>query len=167
MKKLLLLSGFACLIAMLLPACAPPPEPEPEPAPEPVFDQAAEEAAIRKVSKQYFAAYNKHDADALAAWFVEDLENWKATQRSLADLIQVWTKSWERQPDGQLGFGEEIGIIFVTPDVAIHKYIENYLGNLDADGKPLPPSKGIAADIYVKKNGKWLCAAFFNRPIEE
>ena len=58
MKQLFILVGFVCLVSMLLPACAPAPEPEPEAAPEPVFDQAAEEAVIRKAMENNFSTWN-------------------------------------------------------------------------------------------------------------
>ena len=65
MKQFFPLFGLVCLIAMLLPACAP--EQGPEPAAEPLFDRAAEEAAIRSAEAKGHDAWNAHDAKAIAA----------------------------------------------------------------------------------------------------
>ncbi len=39
-------------------------------------------------------------------------------------------------------------------------------GLVDEDGKPLPQLNWLGAWVMVKKNGKWLNAAFFSRPIQ-
>jgi hypothetical protein len=62
---------------------------------------------------------------------------------------------------------EEIGIIFFTPDVAVYKALMDNTGRVDEDGKPLPQVKWLAAVVMVKRNGQWLQAAWFTRPIEE
>ena len=82
--------------------------------------------------------------------------------------VPVKTSAWNgAQPDLQANMTEEIGIVFVTPDVAIHKYRYEITGRVDSDGKPLPPQKYLNARVLVKKNGKWLYTAVFARPIEE
>jgi uncharacterized protein (TIGR02246 family) len=167
MKKLSLLAGFICLLAMILPACAPPPEPEPEPAPEPVFDQAAEEAAIREIFDDLITTYNKHDAKAYAAIHTEDYEVWDGSIKGREALEKNIADRLARQKDVQAKPLEEIGFVFVTPDVAIHKMRGEAIGLLDADNQPLPPLKLLAARIFVKRNSKWLLAADFFRPIEE
>ncbi len=164
MKRIL----FVCLIAMLLPACAPEPEPVPEAAPEPVFDQAAEEAAVRKRQETSAAAWNAHDAKAIAAMRVENFENWEGTTKGRA----AYEKGVEESFAGPLKnfhskMLEEIGIVFVTPDVAIYKSRYENGGMLDEAGTALHPTKALVADVYVKKNGKWMYAASFSRPMEE
>jgi hypothetical protein len=68
--------------------------------------------------------------------------------------------------DFQIKLLDEIGIVFVTPDVAIHKHNDEVTGSIDADGKPLPPDKRISARVFVKKNGRWLFSTQFYRSIE-
>ena len=72
-----------------------------------------------------------------------------------------------RQKDVQASCLDEIGIVFVTPDVAIRKTRTEWTGMTDAEGKPLPSFKSLDAQVYVKRNGKWLRTAAFYRPIEE
>lgn len=167
MKQLFILLGLVCLITMLLPACAPAPEPEPVAAPEPVFDQAAEEAAIREVIEQVYALANKHDAKGFVALMDESIEDWDGENKGRAAQEKGISEWWERQTDIQYKLLDEIGIVFVTPDVAIYKWHDHTTGELDEDGKPLPPSKWLEADVFVKKNDKWLIAAYFEKRIEE
>ena len=168
MKRLSILVGLVCLIAMLLPGCAPSPEPEPEAAPEPVFDQAAEESDIRDVVEQLYAAMNKHDAKGYLALCDEDFEIWDGTVKGKVALEEyLSTDVWGRQPDIQWKLVDEIGIVFVTPDVAIYKERDEPTGRLDADGKPLPPAKRLIARVFVKKSGEWFQSMFLGMPIEQ
>ena len=147
MRRLLILTVGICLLLASVPAMA---------------DQAADEAAIRKVVEQVNTAYNKKDAKAMASGFTENFENLSGTRKGRKELSEYWAsqKSHYKQLD-------EIGIIFVTPDVAIFKERGELTGRFDADGKPQPPQKVLEAWVLVKKNGKWMVAAFFQRTIEE
>jgi ketosteroid isomerase-like protein len=129
-------------------------------------DQAEDEAAIKKVMDQINAAYNKHDAKELSSYLVDNYENWTGSQKGLAEFQKSLSEGWERQKD-QFKRLEEHGILFVSQDVGIYKVSCESTGELDADGKPLPPRKWLGAWVFSKQNGKWLCSAFFSRPIEE
>jgi uncharacterized protein (TIGR02246 family) len=169
MNKLFFLLGFLCLIALLLPACAPAPEPEREPAPEPVFDQAAEEAAVRGAEEQFIVFWNAHDGKALCASYVEDAQSWSgewkgraACETSFGELFAGSFKNF------QVELLEELGIVFVTPDVAIYSARYGYSGVTNEAGETSPPAKTRYARVYVKKNGTWMGAyGQFNLPIEE
>ena len=167
MKQLLIFCGLFCLVAMLLPACAPPPEPEPEAAPEPVFDQAAEEAAIRQLIEQDTLAFNNHDAQAMAAHNTEYYETWEHTRQDRAAFEKMWAEMFKSQKDIQQKELEVISITFVTPNVAIYKSRYEEISRLDADGEPLPPRKLLGAVVLVKKNGKWMFSAGFQRDMVE
>jgi hypothetical protein len=49
-------------------------------------------------------------------------------------------------------------------DVALYKAHWEFTGMADAEGKALPPMKLLGACVLVKRDGKWLMAAFFSRP---
>jgi uncharacterized protein (TIGR02246 family) len=164
MRYLVILVGAVCLA---LPTCAPAPQPEPEAAPAPVFDQAAEEAAIREEVEREVVAYNQHDATAMAALLMEDYENWAGTQKGSAANEKSNAEFFKGRGKNVQLEDEEIGIIFLTPKVAIYKSRDETTNRLDEEGKPLPPNKGLYAAVYVKKNGKWLQVASFSRPITE
>jgi uncharacterized protein (TIGR02246 family) len=130
-------------------------------------DQAEDEAAIREAVKQSFAAYNAHDAKAFVALRTEDYENWVGTTKGREARAKDLTGTFERQKSIRAKQLEEIGIIFVTPDVAIYKQRIEVTGSVDGDGKPLPPARSLAAGVWVKQGGRWLESTFFSRPIEE
>jgi len=147
MKYLVILTVGVCLLLTSVPVMA---------------DQAADEAAIREVVKQAIAAFNKHDAKGMAAFDVENIESWDGKRKGRKQISEFLASM-----KGQYKQLDEIGIIFVTPDAAIFKEHGENTGGIDADGKPLPPQKALEAWVLVKKNGKWLAAAIFTRPIEE
>ena len=152
MKYLTTLTIGVCLLFSSVPAMAV---------------QAEDEAAIRKVMEQSQAAFNNHDGKGMGALSEISLgENWDGSYKWTAESDNL-VDLWKRQPSIQSHILEEIGIIFFTPDVAVYKALMDNTGMVDEDGKPLPQVKWLAAWVMVKRNGKWLSAAFFTRPIEE
>ncbi len=93
-------------------------------------------------------------------------ENWRGDQKGTA-LVNYYSDLFKRQTRIKSDLLEEIGIIFVTPDVAIYKALMDNTGLVDKEGKLRPQLKWLGAWVFVKKDGKWLNAAFFSRPIEE
>ena len=152
MRYLMILTVGVCLIVASIPAMA---------------EQAEDEAAVRKATEQFMAAYNKHDVKAILALIDESCDNWPGTWKGRAGLQKRYEETFEQSKDTQVQLLEEIRIVFVTPDVAIHKFYEGYTGEFDTDGKPLPPGKGLRAYVYVKKDGKWLRGAMFWRGVEQ
>ncbi len=152
MKYLTTLTIGVCLLFSSVPAMAV---------------KAEDEAAIRKVVEQNQAAFNNHDGKGMGALSEISLgENWDGSYKWTAgsdNLVDLW----KRQPSIQSEILEEIGIIFFTPDVAVYKALMDNTGLVDEDGEPLPQVKFLVAWVMVKKNGKWLSAAFFTQPIEE
>ena len=152
MKYLTALTIGACLLFSSMPAMAA---------------QAEDEAAIRKVMEQLNAAFNNHDGKGMGALSEISLgENWDGSYKWTAEsnnLVDVW----KQQPSIKSHILEEIGIIFFTPDVAVYKALMDNTSLVDEDGKPLPQLKWLGAWVMVKRNGQWLQAAFFTRPIEE
>jgi uncharacterized protein (TIGR02246 family) len=165
----MILVGMICLVIMFLPTCAPAPEPEPEPAPEPQFDPEAERAAVRNVEKKLVDAWNAHDAKAIVAEYTEETEGWEGAVKGRAAIEQYLTKAFEGPfKNVQTKLIDEIGIVFVTPEVAIFKGRYENSEMLDEEGNALPDAKLLYAQVYVKKNGRWLAAhGFFTRPIVE
>ncbi len=151
MKYLITLTIGVCLLLSSVPAMA---------------DQAEDEAAIRKVWEQNNAAFNNHDAKGMAAHWDKSAESWDGSRKRAAQA-EYYADMFKRMPSIKSNFLEEIGIIFVTPDVAVYKAFMNNTGLVDEDGKPLPQVKWLGAWVMVKRNGKWLFAAFFTQLIEE
>ncbi len=152
MKHLLILTVGICLL-IAVPVMA---------------DQAADEAAIREASEKIVAAYNAHDVAACAALYDEKIESFdgsgKAEHKKIIEEGFQLYKAVKYSPSKP---SDEIGITFIKPDVAIHKLRREITGVFDADGKPMPPLKQIHARVFMKRDGKWLLAAYFSAPIEE
>ena len=132
-------------------------------------NQAAEKDAIRKIEKRIAAAWNAHDAKAICADLDEDVETWDGRIKGKAALEKVYEDVFARRYKNFHGrLLDEIGIVFVTPKVAIYKARYETSGRLDEAGEALPAEKILYARIYVKRNGKWLGAhRGFIRPITE
>jgi ketosteroid isomerase-like protein len=168
MKSLFIFVGFVCLIAILLPACAPAPEPEPEPAPEPVFDQAAEESAVRDAYQQLLSGFNNHDAKAMMSMAAESIEFWNGGAKGLTEHEKWFSDYFGEREQIKCEVIEEVGVVFVSSDVAIYKIREEYTGRIGDDGNPTDaPFRQLVANVFAKENGRWLWAARFARPIEE
>jgi uncharacterized protein (TIGR02246 family) len=154
MKYLMILTVGVCLLFAAMPVMA---------------QSTADEAAVREAEEKYIVTWNAHDAKALCATNVENSENWEGTRKGKV----ACEKAFEEYFAGSLKNFEvklldEVGIVFVAPDVAIYKARYAYSGTLDDEGKASPPGKTMYARVYVKKDGKWLGAhGQFNRPIEE
>ena len=153
MRHLLILTVGICLLLTSVPAMS---------------DQAADEAAIRKARKEMIEAVNKHDAKAMVALVAEINENWLGDRKGRKAYEEQTAEGFKtRWKDLKYKDWEEIGIIFVTSDVAIYKATAEVIGVKDTEGKPLPPIKELEALVYRKIDGKWMEVAYFNRPIEE
>ena len=153
MKKVLILIIGVCLLFTSVPAVA---------------DQSVDEAAIRKAMENNFATWNTKDVKGHVALYDEVSVPWEYGGKITGEgrekyIATVFTK----QKDAKAEITKEIGIVFVTPDVAIYKAHGARIGMVDGDGKAMPPSKGLGAWVLVKKGGKWLFAASFHRPIKE
>ena len=129
--------------------------------------QSDDEAAIRKVVEQAVAAANQHDAKAATDLFTKEYENWRGSRKGRAAWEKFYAEFWKINQDSRHKLLDEIGIIFVTPDVAIYKGRDETLGGTDADGNPRLPLRELRAWVLVKREGRWLLAAGFTRPTEE
>ncbi len=152
MRFIMILAVGVCLLFAAVPAVA---------------QSAADEAAVRDAMKQIHDTYNAKDLKAFMALIDESTENWTGTIKGRVELEKEIAGQFKQSKDGQLKVVEEIGVVFVTPDVAIHKFRDEYSGFLDEAGKPAPPGKRLMALLFVKRGDKWLSAARLFRPIEE
>ena len=152
MKYLMISLVGVCLLLTSVPAMA---------------DQAADEAAIREASEKIMAAFNEHDVETALALYDEKIEMWDGTYKGRAGQEKGYIEYFKIAKNAHMKPLEEIGIVFITPDVAIHKMRREMTGIVDMDGKAQPDVKEIHARVFVKRDGKWLLAAYFSAPIEE
>jgi uncharacterized protein (TIGR02246 family) len=130
----------------------------------PVGGQLVDEAAIRKTVEQIYAGFNNHDAKAIADLCDENLDTWEMGKAG-RQAVEEWIL--EMVPNASAGTAKEageIGISFITPDVAIQKSRRELTGVVGEEGKAGPPEKQLFLRIFVKKEGRWLLRGFFARP---
>ena len=130
-------------------------------------DRAADEFAIRKVVEQVNTLHNRRDIKALVALFDETVEDWAGQTKGRDAMEENVTALFDREKNRIQEELEEIGIVFVTPDVAIYKSKRVTTGSVDDEGNPLPPQKVMFARVMVKREGRWYLAAWFGSPLNE
>jgi uncharacterized protein (TIGR02246 family) len=153
MKRFMIFTVGVCLLFAAVPAVA---------------QSAADEAAILKAEENFDAAWNAHDAKVVVATMVENVEGWEGQYKGKAAIEEQLTGFFAGPgKDFHTELLDVIGVYFVTPDVAIYKARYEASGVVDEGGNAEPAEKLLFARVYVKKNGGWLGAAMFTRPIEE
>jgi uncharacterized protein (TIGR02246 family) len=115
--------------------------------------QAADEAAIRQAAASYVAAFNKHDAEAVAEQWSPDAVYLNRTTgeevMGRAAIVQQFAALFKEQPAVKLEV-TVASIQFVSPNVAIEQGTAKIL---------LPntePEEAEYAAVDVKRDGKWL-----------
>ena len=116
-------------------------------------DKAASEAAIRKMVAGYVAAFNKHDAEALAnywspdAVYVDRVTGEEVSGR--AEIAKRFAALFKDRPDSKMTVDTE-SIRFVSPSVAMEEGTSK-----ESVGKGDPEEVPYTA-VYVKREGQWL-----------
>ena len=116
----------------------------------------ADEAAIRKILDARNAAYNNHDAKALAATYAPDADLVTGTGRIISGRAAIeknYVEAFAGVDKNASVKIESSKVRFVTADTAI----------LDMDGVTTGRADGAikthATWVYVKRNGEWMVVA--------
>jgi uncharacterized protein (TIGR02246 family) len=116
-------------------------------------DQAEDEAAIRKNDEAYVAAYNKHDAKAVAAlWSPEAVYADPDTGEEAVGRDQIekeFADTFADLKDATLEL-KVGGIKFLSPNVAVES------GTARVIRPKEDPDESTYSALYVKREGKWL-----------
>jgi uncharacterized protein (TIGR02246 family) len=121
-----------------------------------IGQSADDEAAIRKLVKQAYTNFNNHDIEAQFALADENFENFNAKLKGREANQKFWAEVFKtRFKNVKYKQIEEIGIQFITPNVAIYKDRYEFSGVLDKEGNSRPKSTWNNAYVLVKKDGKW------------
>ena len=116
-------------------------------------DQAASEAAIRKMDAGYVEAFNKHDAEALANYWSPDavyLDRVTGEEVSgRENIAKRFTALFKDQPESKMTVDTD-SIRFVSPNVAVEEGTSN-----ETIGKGAPEEVPYTA-VYIKRDGQWL-----------
>jgi ketosteroid isomerase-like protein len=133
-----------------------------------VADQAADEAAIRKAMDDLLTIYNKHDENAFAALWDEKTILFTTKAEGSTEIAGLIAGIFERHKRSiQSRELEELGLDFVTADVAVLRVRLEFTQRYDREGNQAPDRKAEIGYVLVKKNGKWLFSAAFERTMVE
>jgi uncharacterized protein (TIGR02246 family) len=127
----------------------------------PALARAQDEAAIRKLSNDFFAAWGRHDVKAMAATFAEDadiINPFGRVAKGRAEILKLFTDE-HAGPFKGTTYTATVSVRMLAPTVALGDWESTVDGMHDANGKALPPFKHHVAAVYVKKDGHWLTAA--------
>jgi uncharacterized protein (TIGR02246 family) len=116
----------------------------------------ADEKALRAFHREFVAAYNKGDAEAVAAFYAPDADfvGFRGDTYHGRAEIQKRTANFFAQNKGiklKSPFGS---LRFLTPDVAIADRSEELTPNVEGGVGSVH-----ATVVYVKRDGKWLQAS--------
>ena len=133
-------------------------------------NQNADEIAIRETMEKSINGLNNHDIEAHLSTLIEDYETWSG-RGELKAREKNFTELWKWQKSAMYKVVEELGISFISPDVALYRARYERTGQIEKDGTPIPRNEWQGVWILAKKGGKWLgkwlIAAWYTRPIEE
>jgi uncharacterized protein (TIGR02246 family) len=163
---------FTGYVALLVPAFADEKE-----------DRAKGEESIKQVTKAWQEGWNKHDAAALAALVIEDVdfvraigpEGWLKGRKQFQDFHTEIHKRYFKDSEWTT---KETHVRFLRPDVAVAQVVWSIKGDSipEPDRKPGQPRDGIFTWVLDKRGGKWLIVASHNseapppgrpRPLDE
>ena len=120
MRYLFIVSGVVCLSFMLLSGCAPQAE-QAEPVTEEVPNTKADEAAVKEVLGEHFAAANSGDLDKFLAVLSTDFEVIPPNQPSMkGDQARQWVGDFFKQFTIELEYTDQE--IVVSGDLAFERY---------------------------------------------
>ena len=117
---------------------------------------SADEAAIQKILDARNAAYNNHDAKALAATYAPDADLVTGTGRLVsgrAEIEKNYTENFAGVDKNASVKIESSKLRFLTPDTAILD-----LGGVTT-GRTDGAVKTHATWVYVRRNGQWMVVA--------
>jgi uncharacterized protein (TIGR02246 family) len=126
------------------------------------FSQKSPEEAIRNRVKQYVAAYNAGDADAVAAIYAVNGTHTYALGFTHRGRVEI-AKGLKEQFAGPVR-GTRISItpLHIRPlssSVAIEEASFSVSGLKDASGTAIPPVNGFCLGIYQKDGKQWFAVA--------
>jgi uncharacterized protein (TIGR02246 family) len=116
----------------------------------------ADEKAVRELHREVIAAYNKGDAEAVAACYAPDADLVGIrgdTYHGRAEIEKCYTTLFAHNKGARLK-SPFSSVRFLTPEVAISDHAEE----LTPPGEGWP-GRVHATVVYVKRDGKWLQAS--------
>ena len=133
---------------------------------QPAADRKADDAAIAKLSGDYQAAYNGHDAKAAAACYAIDgdrrttdgrvVKGRAAVEQQLADDFKG------RFKNATVKFDAAADIRYAGASMAIVDGSAQLSAVAGVNGEPMPAARMFHTLVLVKRNGAWQILALRN-----
>lgn len=130
-------------------------------------DTQADEAAIRAIGNEAYAAFEARDAARFAAIYTEDvdfvtpfgavLKGRQAVEQAHAELFKAWTNA----PESKIELSD-MNLRFLSPDVALCQW--SHKETMMMDGKPVTQETSLI-NVCQRVDGKWLCSAISLTPV--
>ena len=127
-----------------------------------VFGQQSVEEAIRNRVKQYVAAYNAGDADAVAAIYATDGTHTYAlgfTHRGRTEIAKGLKEQFAGPMKGTSISITPLHIRAISSQVAVEEASFVVSGLKDPSGTAVPPINGFCLGVYQKKGNQWFAVA--------
>ena len=124
--------------------------------------QESPEGAIRNRVKQYEAAYNASDADAVAAIYAVNGTHTYALGFTHRGRVEIANGLKEQFAGPMKGTRISITPLHIRPlssDVAVEEASFSVSGLKDASGTALPPVNGLCLGVYQKDGDQWFAVA--------
>ena len=130
------------------------------------FPQAMpDDQAVRDLAARFETAWNTHDMNVLGAITTEDVDfvnvagsHWKGRE----DVVRQHARLHQAMFKDSIWTTETVRVQFLRPDTALVHIDWAMRGDLNADGTPRPPRKGIFTWLVVKESGAWKVRAAHN-----
>ena len=126
------------------------------------LDQEPVETAIRERVKQYEAAYNAGDADAVAAIYATDGTHTYAlgfTHHGRLEIAQGLKEQFAGPMKGTRIALSPLRIRALSPTIAVEEASFALTGLKDPTGTELPRITGLCQGVYQKEGDQWFAAA--------
>jgi len=126
------------------------------------WSQVSAEDAIQARVRQYEAAYNAGDADAVAAIYAADASHTFATGLTLHGRAGIARGLKEMMAGPMKGTRislTPLRIRPISPTVAVEEASFSMSGLKDASGALMPPVSGLCLGVYQKQDTEWFAAA--------
>jgi uncharacterized protein (TIGR02246 family) len=122
------------------------------------MDRPADENAVRQIEDQFNRAWNHHHAADMAESLAHDAQfvtvngAWLNGRAAFRDLV-------ERLHEGPFKDSQretlELQIRFLAPDIAIAFSRFRISGDVDDDGRVIPPREGISTRVVRRQEERW------------
>ena len=127
--------------------------------------QSADEEAIRRIEQTWDAAWNRHDAKALAALLSEDIDfvnvtgAWfKGRSEFEKRMLETHQGAFKNSKRTTL----DTSVKFLTPEIAVVHARWEMSGLDNADGTLRQPWRGIITRVVRKMDDNWVVVAAHN-----